>query len=107
MICRIWHGWTTEANAEAYEHLLHGEILPGILRQEISGFEAIDLLRRSGPDGVEFATLMWFDSVEAVQRFAGPDYETAVVPPAGRKLLTHFDIRSAHYTVAERRLTTI
>ena len=102
MICRIWHGWTTEANADAYERLLHSEIVVGIRRREIPGFQAIDLLRRSVPDGAEFVTLMWFDSIEAVRLFAGPDYEVAVVPPEARQLLTRFETRSAHYTVTER-----
>ena len=103
MICRIWHGWTTEADADAYERLLRSEIFPSIIRRKISGFQAIDLLRRSVPEEVEFVTIMWFDSVEAVQRFAGPDYEVAVVPPEARELLARFDQRSAHYTVAEKR----
>lgn len=103
MICRIWHGWTSEANAEAYERLLRSEVFPGILRREILGFQAVDLLRRSVPDGVEFATMMWFDSIEAVQRFAGLDYEPAVVPPKAQELLTRFDARSTHYTVIERQ----
>lgn len=66
-------------------------------------FQAIDLLRRSVPEGAEFVTLMWFDSVEAVQSFAGIDYEVAVVPPEARQLLVRFDARSAHYTVIEQR----
>jgi hypothetical protein len=103
MICRIWHGWTTEADADAYERLLRSEIFPSIIRRKISGFQAIDLLRRSVPEEVEFVTIMWFDSVEAVQRFAGPDYEVAVVPPKAQELLVRFDPRSAHYTVAEKR----
>lgn len=103
MICRIWRGWTTEAHADAYERLLRSEIFVGILRREIPGFRAIDLLRRSVPDGVEFVTVMWFDSIEAVQRFAGPDYEVAVVPPEARQLLMRFDTGSTHYTVVEQR----
>jgi len=102
MICRIWHGWTTEANADAYERLLHNEIFPGILQRKISGFHSIDLLRRSVPEGAEFVTMMWFDSVEAVQRFAGPDYEMAVVPPKAHEFLARFDARSTHYTVIEQ-----
>lgn len=101
MICRIWHGWTTEAHADAYERLLRSEIFVGIRRREIPGFRSIDLLRRSVPDGVEFVTVMWFDSLEAVRNFAGPDYEIAVVPPEARRLLERFDTRSAHYTVTE------
>ena len=30
MISRIWHGWTTPANADAYEALLREEIFAGI-----------------------------------------------------------------------------
>lgn len=103
MICRIWHGWTTEDNADAYEHLLRNEIVAGILLRKIPGFRAIEVFKRSVPDGIEFVTMMRFDSIEAVQRFAGPDYEMAVVPPAARQLLTRFNNRSAHYSVIERR----
>jgi hypothetical protein len=30
MICRIWRGWTTPANADAYESVVRGEVIPGI-----------------------------------------------------------------------------
>nr|MBI3612773.1 antibiotic biosynthesis monooxygenase [Nitrospirota bacterium] len=103
MICRIWHGWTTEEHADAYERLLRSEIFVGILRREIPGFRAIGLLRRSVPEGAEFVTVMWFDSIEAVQSFAGPDYEAAVVPPEARQFLMRFDSRSAHYIVVEQQ----
>jgi hypothetical protein len=33
-ISRIWHGWTTPANADSYEDLLKSEIFPGILAQD-------------------------------------------------------------------------
>jgi hypothetical protein len=45
---------------------------------------------------------MWFDSLEAVKAFAGPDYETAVVPPKARAVLSRFDASSRHYEVRER-----
>lgn len=103
MISRIWHGWTTPANAEAYEDLLRREIFHAIEGRAIPGFRGIDLLRREVPDEVEFVTIMWFDSLEAVCAFAGPDYERAVVPPEARALLSRFDERSAHFEVRERR----
>jgi hypothetical protein len=46
---------------------------------------------------------MWFDSLDAVRAFAGPDYEMAVVPPKARQLLLRFDQRSAHYVVIDPR----
>ncbi len=99
MICRIWHGWTTPANADAYEALLQSEIFPWIQNRRLSGFQGIQLLRRELGDAVEFVTIMWFDSIESVRAFAGDDPEVAVVLPAARALLARFDERSQHYEV--------
>jgi len=103
MICRIWHGWTSPADADSYERLLRSEIFHGIAARDIHGYRGIELLRRPAPDAVEFVTLMWFDSLDAVRAFAGPDYEAAVVPASARALLTRFDHRSAHYEVRHPR----
>jgi heme-degrading monooxygenase HmoA len=103
MIARIWYGWTTPQNADAYEALLKAEIFPGILARNIEGFRRIELLRGTAGDEVEFATVMWFDSMRAIRAFAGQDYETAVVPPKARAVLKRFDARSKHYEVRERR----
>ena len=103
MICRLWHGWTTPANADTYEQLLKHEIFEGIVDRGIPGFRNIELGRRDVGAEVEFVTIMWFDSLDAVRAFAGPDYEVAVVPPAARAVLARFDARSAHYEVRERR----
>jgi heme-degrading monooxygenase HmoA len=102
MICRIWHGWTSPQNADAYETLLRTEIFHGIGERKIDGSRGIDLLRRDAGNEVELVTVMWFDSLDAVRAFAGEDYEVAVVPEAARKLLARFDARSAHYEVRER-----
>jgi heme-degrading monooxygenase HmoA len=97
VIVRLWHGWTTPANADAYEALLREEIFTGIARREIRGYGGIELFRRPLDGEVEFVTVMRFDSLDAVRAFAGDDYETAVVPPRARVLLLRFDARSAHY----------
>ena len=99
MISRIWHGWTTPANADAYEALLKSEIFTGIAARQIAGYGGIHLLRRDVRGEVEFVTIMWFDSLDAVREFAGEDYEVAVVPPKARAILAHFDARSQHYSV--------
>jgi len=95
MISRVWHGWTTRDNANAYETLLRNEVLPGIHR--VSGFKGAQVLRRDLGDEVEFVTITLFDSLEAVKEFAGEDYEAAVILPEAHRLLSHFDARSAHY----------
>ncbi len=99
MISRVWHGWTTPANADAYEALLKSEIFTGIQNRQITGYKGIHLFRRRLDSEVEFVTVMWFDSIEAVRAFAGEDYEVAVVPPKARALLSRFDGRSQHYEV--------
>ena len=102
MIGRIWHGYTTLENADLYENLLKDEIFVGIHDRNIPGFQEIQLFRRDLNNEVEFITIMWFDSVEAIKAFAGDDYEVAVVPPKAGAILSRFDERSQHYEIRER-----
>lgn len=99
MIARIWHGWTTPGDADAYERLLKDEILPGIAARDLDGYRGVQLLRRPHPDETEFVTVMWFASWEAVKAFAGEDFEAAYVPARAREVLARFDRRSQHYEV--------
>lgn len=107
MIVRIWHGWTTPENADVYETLLKEEIFPGIEAKGVEGYRGIELLRRPLEDGgVEFVTVMRFDSWAAVREFAGQDdFEQAYVPESARRVLAHFDERSQHYELREARGT--
>lgn len=103
MIGRIWYGWTSPENADAYETLLKTQIIPGIAARKIPGFRRIELMRSPRGDEVEFATMMWFDSLDAVQQFAGPQYDVAVVPPAARAVLKRFDATAKHYEIKDVR----
>jgi heme-degrading monooxygenase HmoA len=105
MISRIWHGYTAPEDADTYEQLLRDEIFTGIVGRNIEGFREIQLFRRPLDAEVEFVTVMWFDSLDAVRTFAGNDYDLAVVPAAARSVLSRFDERSLHYEVRERRST--
>jgi heme-degrading monooxygenase HmoA len=97
VIARIWRGWTTPANADAYQRIVSEEVLPGIAARNLDGYQGAYLLRREWDGEVEFATIMLFDSLANVRAFAGEDYETAYVPPRARAVLARFDERSAHY----------
>lgn len=103
MICRIWRGFTTPQNADAYERIVRGEVIPGIEAMRVPGFRHIDLMRRDLDDGVEFLTAMWFDDIDSVKAFVGEDYTVSHVPAAARAVLARFDERAAHYVVLERR----
>lgn len=102
-IKRIWHGWTTPANADRYEAILLTEVIPGIEAKAIPGFKGIEVLRMDGPDEVGFITIMTFRSIEDVVAFQGPDYAAAYVPAAARAVLSRWDERAAHYEVRETR----
>lgn len=102
-IGRIWHGWTTPENADAYEALLKTEIFPGIEKKNVPGYNGIQLFRRPIDNGeVEFITIMWFASWDAVKEFAGEDYAQAYVPAKAREVLARFDDRSQHYEIRAR-----
>ena len=101
MIARIWHGWTLPENANEYERLLRQDIFPGIAARNVTGYHGIQLLRRHHAQEVEFITIMWFENLDSVRQFAGPDYEVAYVPDKARTLLSHFDARSQHYELRE------
>jgi len=68
MICRLWRGWTTKDNADAYEDIMRRQAIPGIEARRIPGFRSIDLVRRERDQDVEFMTLMWFDNLDSVKR---------------------------------------
>ena len=95
MICRIWRGCTSPENASAYESLLTGTIMPAIAARNIEGFRKYHCMRRDiidedGTTAIEFSTIMWFDSVEAIRAFVGEDYEVAHIPDGARRLLKRF-----------------
>ncbi|MEP7130585.1 MAG: hypothetical protein ABI770_05595, partial [Sphingomicrobium sp.] len=88
---------------DAYERIVRGEMIPGIEARKIPGFRHIDLMKCELNDEIEFQTLMWFDSLDAIKAFVGEDYSVSHVPPQARAVLKHFDERAAHYEVIDRR----
>jgi hypothetical protein len=103
VICRLWCGWTTPENADAYERVVRGEVIPGIEARKIPGFRHIDLMKRNCGDEIEFQTLMWFDSIDSIKAFTGEDYSVSHVPPEARAVLSRFDERASHFEVLDRR----
>ncbi len=97
MIARHWRGWTEVANADAYEALLRDKVLPDL--KEVEGYRGGYVLRSDGPQEVEFVVVNLFDSIDAVKRFAGPDYTVAVFEPEAEKLLARIEPVAMHYEV--------
>ena len=97
MIARVWRGYTTIANADAYEAMLKPELLPGL--SSIRGFRGSFLLRRPHDGEVEFMTIILWDSLDAVRAVAGDDYARAVIPEERRQYLARYDRNATHYEV--------
>jgi len=99
MIARVWRGWTSAENADAYEKLLREVVYPGL--QKINGYHGGYIFRRSqdGQDETEFVTVNLFESLDAVKAFAGPDYDVPVFEPEARRLLSKVEPIARHYNV--------
>ena len=96
MIARVWRGWADSvATADLYEEFLRSTFLPAI--HAIEGYRGASVIRRRVGQEVEFMTMTRFASLEAIQKFAGDDYEAAHVAPRARELLSRFDTRCQHF----------
>ena len=97
MIARHWRGWTRSEDAGAYENLLKSKVIPGL--KAIRGYRGGYILRHDAPGEAEFVVVNFFESLDAVREFAGPDYATPVFEPEAKRLLTRFDSVAKHYDV--------
>src|SRR5690349_20534111 len=103
MICRLWRSWTTPEDADDYERIVRHEVIPGIEARKIPGFRLMDLMRRDLGGEIEFQTLMWFDSIDAIKTFMGEEYSVSHVPLEARAVLSSFDDRAEHFDDIDRR----
>ena len=99
MIARIWHGWTKPEDATTYEKLLRDEIFPSIVARNIEGYRSAELFVREDGNEVEFVTLLRFDSMDAVAKFAGPEASKPVIFSKAEALITRME-QARHYRVA-------
>ena len=97
MIARVWKGWTKSEDADAYEKLLKEVVYPGL--QKLKGYHGGYILRQEKEHETEFVTVNFFESVDVVKAFAGPDYETPVFEPEARRLLARVEPVARHYDV--------
>jgi heme-degrading monooxygenase HmoA len=98
MIARVWHGRSSVENAPRYVEHLRRSVFPEL--REIEGHRGAFLLERTVGDRIEFMVTTLWDSMEAIQRFAGERPEKAVVEPAAQAVLADFDEDVVHYKVS-------
>jgi heme-degrading monooxygenase HmoA len=97
MIARVWSAQTTPTQAPAYVDHLRNQVLPTL--RKLQGYAGVMLLERPTDGAVEVLVITFWQSVDAIQGFAGADLEQAVVAEEAIGLLAQFDRRVRHYEV--------
>ena len=100
MIARVWHGATKPEHADSYESMLKPELLPGL--SKVPGYKGSYFLRRDLGHEVEFVTIIFLESLEALKAFAGENYQQSIIPEDRRQYLSKHDAQAAHYEVISR-----
>jgi hypothetical protein len=104
MIARHWRGWTAAHNADSYERLLKETVLPGL--KTIAGHKGGYILRKDAGQEVEFVVINFFESLDAVRKFAGDNYTVPVFEPEARRLLSRIEPEAAHYDVRAQTVSS-
>lgn len=97
MIARIWHGMTAAAKSDEYLDYLNRTGVPDYRATE--GNRGVYVLRRIEDERAYFLTLSFWESIEAIRGFAGPDPERARYNPEDEEFLLDFEPTVEHYEV--------
>jgi heme-degrading monooxygenase HmoA len=97
VIARTWRGAVAVADGQAYADYMQRTGVAGYAR--IPGNRGVWMLRRELGDKVEFLMFTLWDSLDAVQGFAGEDHERAVFYPEDDRFLVERDEKSHHFEV--------
>lgn len=97
MIARLWHGVTSAAVSEAYARYLAETGVRDT--RGTPGNAGVLVLRRVAGGHADFLFTSFWESPEAIRRFAGADLERAVYYPRDREFLEALEPSVAHYEV--------
>ncbi len=99
MIARTWRGAVRREDADRYVEYLQRTGIPEY--RATPGNRGAWILRRDEGDTTEFVTLSFWDSLEAVEGFAGSDPTRAVFYPEDDSFLVERDLEVAHYELID------
>ena len=103
-VARIWKGRTLESKADEYEAYLNQSGISKI--RATPGNLGAYVLRRTSDGKTEFVVISLWESLDAIRRFAGPDYQKAVILPKDRQYLLEVEPNVVHYEIARADLPT-
>ena len=95
MIARLWHGRTPPEKADSYLDYLNRTGMPDYRRT--AGNLGAYVMRRIENGVAHFFTLTFWDSYDAVKRFAGKDVDQARYYPEDKDFLLEFESNVEHY----------
>jgi len=98
-VARQWTGVVKPGLGDQYVAHLRRETLAVL--HETAGFAYATIIHRDVEDGIEFQVTTYWQSLDAIQAFAGDDVTRAVVPPAAQALMIRYDDRAVHYTIVQ------
>ena len=97
MIARTWHGRVPAAKADTYhEYLLRTGVAD---YAGTPGNRGVYVLRRVEGEVAHFLLITYWESVDAIKRFAGEDYERARYYPEDDDFLLEREPFVTHYEV--------
>jgi heme-degrading monooxygenase HmoA len=96
-IARVWSGRTPASKAEEYVEYIKKTGVDGLTGTQ--GNLGALLLQRTIKDVVEFTVISFWESKEAIKRFAGEDINKAHYYPEDSKYLLEMVPEVAHYDV--------
>jgi heme-degrading monooxygenase HmoA len=99
VIARLWRGWTRTADAAEYIQYLQQTGMQDY--RATPGNRAAFILHRAQGDRTEFVTMSFWDSIEAVRRFAGDQEDRAVFYPADDRFLVDRETTASHFELIE------
>ena len=97
MIARMWKGKVRKELKAEYVAYLNQTGLADY--GKVEGNQGVYLLCRDLDDNVEFLTMTFWKSVEAIKKFAGEDYEKARYYPEDKKFLLNFTESAEHFEI--------
>jgi|GEM_PF-244450 heme-degrading monooxygenase HmoA len=97
LVARLWHGRTLTAKADAYEKYLDETGVKKILATD--GNHGVEVLRHADGPKTDFIVISYWESLDAVKRFAGADYQKAVIMPRDAEFLIEVEPGVVHYEV--------
>ncbi len=97
MIARMWHRRTPIAKADAYAGLLNRTAIPDC--HAIPGNLAVHILRRDEGEVAHFIAFTLWESLPAIEKFAGTPVDQAKYYPEDRDFLLEFELKVQHWEV--------